>query len=270
MTSTDKGKTDEKKEFVDSTFRKKWDKDYYEQRARDREAGLIVDDDVSTSSKEKKLKLSEEPLGYFKAREEDIDLSSKLGKSHYIEGVTPENKKGGLYCDICELTFKDSIGYYDHINSKRHIRLAYGASMRVETSTLSAVQQKLRQKKEQLQNKKNPLEELKKKKEEDYQKMIQKLEEKESKEKQQQQPEKDKSSSNEQTVKNDNSSSKEKEIKSKPIDNIDEEKEEKETTDKQEQKQESEEKEEIEYEQDEFDYASLGLPTDFGTTKKKK
>ncbi|EGG18933.1 C2H2-type zinc finger-containing protein [Cavenderia fasciculata] len=139
----------DKKDFIDSTFRKKWDREYYEQRARDREAGILVDEDDDAAERSLKKAKPAEELVLYKARDQDLNLKSRLGKNTVIEGVTPADQQGGLYCQLCERGFKDSNTFLDHFNGKRHTRLS-GSSMHVPQASLSQVQAKLQQGKESL------------------------------------------------------------------------------------------------------------------------
>ncbi|EFA85091.1 C2H2-type Zn finger-containing protein [Heterostelium album PN500] len=112
----------EKKDFVDSTFRKKWDREYYEQRARDREAGLIADTDATAQQTKKQVTApSVESLGSLEARTEDLNLMQRLGKVTVVNGVTPSSEQGGLYCEKCDVLLKDSVSMLDHYNSKKRM-----------------------------------------------------------------------------------------------------------------------------------------------------
>ena len=56
--------------------------------------------------------------------------------------MTPASQSGGYWCDVCECSLRDSTVYLDHINGRSHQR-KLGFSMRVEKSSVSAVQQRL-------------------------------------------------------------------------------------------------------------------------------
>jgi len=58
------------------------------------------------------------------------------------DGVTKSASGVGWYCKVCDCFLKDSLGYLDHINGKKHQR-ALGYTMRVEQSTVSGVKGKL-------------------------------------------------------------------------------------------------------------------------------
>ncbi|KAK6915657.1 Zinc finger, double-stranded RNA binding, partial [Dillenia turbinata] len=105
---------------VDNTFRKKFDKEEYLQRAREREQQVELGYGQTTISS-KGPPVQRKPL---KHRDYEVDLESRLGKT-----------QAGYYCLVCECVVKDSANYLDHINGKKHQR-ALGMSMRVERASL--------------------------------------------------------------------------------------------------------------------------------------
>lgn len=117
-------------------FRRTWDKEEYEKRARER-LDEIEDEEASTSRKKEapvKRKL-------LKKREYDVDLESNLGKSVVITKNSTMSQSGGYYCNVCDCIVKDSINFLDHINGKKHQR-NLGMSMKVERSTLDQVKKR--------------------------------------------------------------------------------------------------------------------------------
>ncbi|CDP18231.1 unnamed protein product [Coffea canephora] len=119
---------------VDNTFRKKFDREEYLQRARERE-------EKEAETKFKKSKgppVQRKPL---KHRDYQVDLESRLGKTQVVTPVAPLSQQAGYYCSVCECVVKDSANYLDHINGKKHQR-ALGMSMRVERASLEQVQQR--------------------------------------------------------------------------------------------------------------------------------
>lgn len=68
----------------------------------------------------------------------DMDFYSGLNRQFIVPGSAATGKRGkgaGLYCEICNLTFKDSIQYLDHINSKEHL---YNSTGGVDMDALNA------------------------------------------------------------------------------------------------------------------------------------
>lgn len=151
--SSKKSDTDETKAVGDH-FRRTWDASEYEEKAKKRleeDLALLNDDYISKDDEEvvKREKL--------KARDYQVDLSSRLGKSQVITKTTPLQEQGGYYCNVCDCVVKDSINFLDHINGKKHQR-NMGMSMKVERSTLDQVKNRFasnKKKKEEDEKKKD-------------------------------------------------------------------------------------------------------------------
>lgn len=115
-----------------SGFRRTWDKEAYEEKAKARASGDDYGAEVEEESKLIKKVRREEftpasddaegPMGseraFLKARENKIDVESKVGK---IQVVDPNNLQSGAgyWCEVCACLLKDSAGYLDHINGKK-------------------------------------------------------------------------------------------------------------------------------------------------------
>ncbi|KAG6434122.1 hypothetical protein SASPL_105744 [Salvia splendens] len=142
---------------IDNTFRKKFDREEYLQRARDREAKEEARNKLKSSGPPVQRK----PLQH---RDYEVDLESRLGKTQVVTPIAPLSQQNllkrvvfswiyvcksfntillqaGYYCSVCECVVKDSANYLDHINGKKHQR-ALGMSMRSERATLEQVQQR--------------------------------------------------------------------------------------------------------------------------------
>lgn len=121
---------------VDNTYRRKWNKEEFIERAREREDK--EQEGERHRSKGRVLHVQRKPL---KHRDYEVDLTSRLGKTQVVTQVAPLNQQAGYYCSVCECVVKDSANYLDHINGKKHQR-ALGMSMRVERATLKQVQER--------------------------------------------------------------------------------------------------------------------------------
>lgn len=58
----------------------------------------------------------------------------------------------GFYCELCNRTFKDSLSYVDHLNSRFHLS-KLGQGTHVARSTLAQVREKIRRLREESQAK---------------------------------------------------------------------------------------------------------------------
>uniref|UniRef100_A0AAZ3RKP9 U1-type domain-containing protein n=1 Tax=Oncorhynchus tshawytscha TaxID=74940 RepID=A0AAZ3RKP9_ONCTS len=92
-------------------FRRKWDKDEYEQLAQKR-----LDEERDKKDGKPAPPVKRELLRH---RDYKVDLESKLGKTIVITKTTPQAEMGGYYCNVCDCVVKDSINFLDHINGKK-------------------------------------------------------------------------------------------------------------------------------------------------------
>ncbi|ETV81532.1 hypothetical protein H257_06024 [Aphanomyces astaci] len=144
--------SDQPKKGVANVTRKTWDKAFFEQQAALRASGALEEEEKKT----KKIDLAREefqpaaedaagPAGsvraFLKARTKKVELDSNVGKTTVIK---PDDamRATGYYCEVCEVTLKDSISYIDHVNGKKHLR-KLGFSMRVEQSSVASVKDRL-------------------------------------------------------------------------------------------------------------------------------
>lgn len=138
-------------------FRRTWDREEYEKKAKERALDDSDDEDDSSSKRRPSAPVKRELL---KRRGYDVDLEANLGKSVVITKTTPLSHTGGYYCNVCDCVVKDSVNFLDHINGKKHQR-NLGMSMRVERSSLDQV-------KKRFEMNKRKREEEKQKKEKEY------------------------------------------------------------------------------------------------------
>lgn len=127
---------------VDNTFRRKFNREEYLERAREREQ---QEEEGRTKPKGKAPPVQRKPL---KHRDYEVDLESRLGKTQVVTPIAPLSQQAGYYCSVCECVVKDSANYLDHINGKKHQR-ALGMSMRVERASLQQVQDRFEKLKKQ-------------------------------------------------------------------------------------------------------------------------
>jgi U4/U6.U5 tri-snRNP component SNU23 len=79
------------------------------------------------------------------ARRDRINFEENLNKTQLVPGSAAVGKKGkgaGFYCDACDLTYKDSLQWIDHLNSKQHL-VATGKTAEVQRATLDDVLKRL-------------------------------------------------------------------------------------------------------------------------------
>ena len=56
---------------------------------------------------------------FLTSRTYEVDLEGKLGKRRLVTDTTPVAAQGGYWCELCQCTLRDSLGYLDHINGKK-------------------------------------------------------------------------------------------------------------------------------------------------------
>ena len=154
---------------VVNVTRRTWDKETYEKKAKARaeaeENGATkrkLPNETPPEEEEQKeefqpaLKGSAGPEGsdraFLKARQSKVDLESKVGTTEMVSAESAATaaasdgvvKTGvGWHCKVCDCFLKDSHTYLDHINGRKHQR-KLGFSMRVERSTKSQLQDRLK------------------------------------------------------------------------------------------------------------------------------
>ncbi|CAG8545103.1 23489_t:CDS:2, partial [Gigaspora rosea] len=167
----------------DTSFRRTWDKEEFERRARER-ARQEREQQEDEDRKRKGLKpkysessIDEPPRDLLRARTERVILDANLNKTQVVQSTSIASKQPGFYCKECDCVVKDSVNYLDHINGKKrklyykvwilfpsselkdklsHFldQRALGMSMKVERSTIDQIKAKfehLKKKKEEEQ-----------------------------------------------------------------------------------------------------------------------
>uniref|UniRef100_A0A8C2X1S1 Zinc finger matrin-type protein 2 n=1 Tax=Cyclopterus lumpus TaxID=8103 RepID=A0A8C2X1S1_CYCLU len=127
-------------------FRRKWDKDEYENLAQKR-----ISEERDRERRDGKV-APPVKRDLLRHRDYKVDLESKLGKTIVITKTTPQAEMGGYYCNVCDCVVKDSINFLDHINGKKHQR-NLGMSMRVERSSLDQVKKRFEANKKKMEEK---------------------------------------------------------------------------------------------------------------------
>jgi len=130
------------------TFRKTWDRQEYKEKAKEkdeeaRKRAEEAEEYLKQGKKPPRKRRDDlpKPTELLKAREGPLELDKNQGKT--IVATAAQGSRGpGYYCDVCNRTYKDSIGYLDHINGRSHLR-HLGQTTRVARSTLDQVRAKI-------------------------------------------------------------------------------------------------------------------------------
>ncbi|KAG6880204.1 hypothetical protein C0992_003868 [Termitomyces sp. T32_za158] len=136
---------------TDTDFRKKWDKEEYAERARKKDQ----DEKERMQENEERLKQGKKPrkgprrddlpkpTELMKQREGSLELEKNLGKTMVVQNPGGRGPgQPGFYCEACNRTYKDSVGYLDHLNSRAHLRVL-GQTTKIARSTLAQVQARI-------------------------------------------------------------------------------------------------------------------------------
>ncbi|KAF9049998.1 hypothetical protein BJ165DRAFT_1455659 [Panaeolus papilionaceus] len=135
---------------ADTDFRKKWDKEEYAERAKkkDQEERERMQENEERLKQGKRPRKGNKdnlpkPTELMKQREAPLELDKNLGKTMVVQNTSGRGAgQPGFFCETCSRTYKDSVGYLDHINSRAHLR-ALGQTTRIERSTLAQVQARI-------------------------------------------------------------------------------------------------------------------------------
>ncbi|KAJ1340500.1 hypothetical protein BSLG_004886 [Batrachochytrium salamandrivorans] len=125
-----------------SSFSRTWDKAEYERRALLRQAGQLPS---QKPSQQQQQALSADPAeddkagssSLITARTADLGFTSAVGKTVIIQ--TSDGAQPGFHCDVCDRTYRDNMGFLDHINNLQ----AKGHIMRTARSTVEQVEARL-------------------------------------------------------------------------------------------------------------------------------
>ncbi|KZP34146.1 hypothetical protein FIBSPDRAFT_923705 [Athelia psychrophila] len=135
----------------DTDFRKKWDKEEYAEKARkkdEEEKDRMKENEERMKQGKKPLKARRKddlpkPTELMKRREGSLELDKNLNKTMVVQNPGGRGPgEPGFFCQPCNRTYKDSVGYLDHVNSKAHLRII-GQTTRIERSTLEQVRARI-------------------------------------------------------------------------------------------------------------------------------
>ena len=125
-----------------NNFRREWDKDHFEQKAKER-----LDAELALEADREQAKTAPQPIvqrAPLQRRTEDLALTKFVGARTVISGADALSGQfaGAYFCKVCDCTLRDSANYLAHINGRKHNRML-GMSMRAERSTLGEVKARL-------------------------------------------------------------------------------------------------------------------------------
>ncbi|THH01141.1 hypothetical protein EW026_g1501 [Hermanssonia centrifuga] len=134
----------------DTDFRKKWDKEEYAEKAKkkdqeERERMQENDERMKQGKRPRKGRKEDlpKPTELMKRREGALELDKNLGKTIVVQNTSGRGPGvPGFFCETCNRTYKDSVGYLDHINGRAHLR-ALGQTTRIERSTVEQVRARI-------------------------------------------------------------------------------------------------------------------------------
>ncbi|OMH78630.1 Zinc finger matrin-type protein 2 [Zancudomyces culisetae] len=128
---------------TDTAHRRTWDKEEFEKKARERAKKLKeVGPDGKPKGDNAKKQEKAAPLAPLQSRSGKVNLTGMLGKTQLVYTSSGSSQQPGFYCKVCDCTIKDSIGYLDHINGKKHHQ-NMNMSLKIKRDTLDDVKEKL-------------------------------------------------------------------------------------------------------------------------------
>ncbi|KAL5528588.1 SNU23 [Sanghuangporus sanghuang] len=134
----------------DTNFRRKWDKEEYAEKARQRDA----EEKERMQENEERLKTGKKPrkgakkdvptpTELMKLRDYDLELEKNLNKTIVVANPSGRGPgQPGFFCEKCNRTYRDTAAYLDHINSRAHLRML-GQKTQIERSTVEQVRERI-------------------------------------------------------------------------------------------------------------------------------
>ncbi|KAF8325152.1 uncharacterized protein EI90DRAFT_2932771 [Cantharellus anzutake] len=133
----------------DANFRRTWNKEEYAAKARekDNEERERMQKNDEMMKKGKKPRRHHEdlpkPTELMKQREAPLGLDKNLNKTIVVQNPGGRGPgQPGFYCEVCNRTCKDTVGYLDHLNGRSHLR-RLGQTTRVARSTVEQVRARI-------------------------------------------------------------------------------------------------------------------------------
>ncbi|KZF25166.1 hypothetical protein L228DRAFT_236288 [Xylona heveae TC161] len=134
----------------DTDFRKTWNRDEYAAKAAAREAKVKEEGKARYEAKlagKKYIPRAATPpdAKETQSRAERLNVSANVGKTMLVPagaGIGKRGRGAGFYCPDCDLTFKDNLQFVDHLNSRQHLANT-GQSGEVRKATLEDVRERL-------------------------------------------------------------------------------------------------------------------------------
>lgn len=134
----------------DTDFRRTWDRSKYTAKASEREVKVKEEGkaryEAAVAGKKYSRRASTPPdAKQTEARTRRLDVAALVGKTTIVPAGSAVGKRGkgaGFYCEECDLTFKDSLQFVEHLNSRQHL-VNTGQSGEVKRATLEEVRERL-------------------------------------------------------------------------------------------------------------------------------
>ena len=134
----------------DTSFRRTWDRSEYADRAVEREKKIKDEGraryEAAVQGKKYVRRASTPPDAKdTEARKARLNVAAQVGKTVLVPAAAAIGKRGkgaGFYCDACDLTYKDNLQYVEHLNSRQHL-VNTGQSGEVRRATVQDVRDRL-------------------------------------------------------------------------------------------------------------------------------